>query len=47
LMEYCCPWYLIERVGVHSQQVHQQVLNVLPASTHKPQVEIIQAWYYR
>lgn len=45
LIECSFPWHLIERIGVHSQSIFQQVMNVLPAA-HRPKVEIIQKWYY-
>lgn len=46
LMEYSFPWHLIERIGVHSQPIFQQVMNSLHAIGHQPRVEISQAWYY-
>lgn len=46
LMEYSFPWHLVERVGVHSQPIFQQVMSSLPTAGHRPQVEIKQAWYY-
>jgi hypothetical protein len=46
LMEYSFPWSLIERIGVHSEPIFQQVMDSLPANGHRPQVEIKQAWYY-
>lgn len=46
LMEYCFPWHLIERIGVHSQSVYERVMDALSVAAHRPQVEITQAWYY-
>jgi hypothetical protein len=46
LMEYSFPWYLVERIGVHSQPIFQQVMSSLSTAAHRPQVEITQAWYY-
>ena len=46
LMEYSFPWHLVERIGVHSQSVYQQVIQVLKATSHKPQTEIKPEWYY-
>lgn len=46
LMEYSFPWHLVERIGVYSQSILQQVTSSLPATGHRPQVEITQAWYY-
>lgn len=46
LMENSFPWHLVERIGVHSQPIQQQVMTALSASDHRPQTEIIRAWYY-
>lgn len=46
LMEKSFPWHLVERIGVYSQAVHQQVSNALLVNGHRPQVEIARAWYY-
>jgi hypothetical protein len=46
LLEHHFPWHLVERIGVSSQEVYQQVANALPAGGHRPQVEIRQEWYY-
>lgn len=46
LMEQSFPWRLVERIGVHSRAVYQQVVNALPAGGHRPQVEIKSEWYY-
>lgn len=46
LMEYSFPWHLVEHVGVHSQQMHQQVVSIIPVDDNRPQIEIRQAWYY-
>lgn len=46
LMALNFPWYLIERIGVHSQQVYQQVINALPTNGYRPRVEIKAEWYY-
>jgi len=46
LMEYSFPWHLVERIGVHSQSIQQQVMNALTAVGHRPKTEIIRAWYY-
>ena len=46
LLEYSFPWQLIEHIGVYSRAVYSQVLNALPSSGHRPQVEIKQEWYY-
>lgn len=46
LMEHSFPWHLVERIGVHSQSVYQQVANALPRGGHRPLVEIKTDWYY-
>lgn len=46
LLEYCFPWHLIERIGVHSEVIYKKVANVLPVGGHRPQVEIKTDWYY-
>jgi len=46
LMEYNFPWHLVERIGVYSRGIYQQVTNALPMGGHRPQVEIKPEWYY-
>jgi hypothetical protein len=46
LLEHRLPWHLIERIGVHSQAVLQQVARVLPPDGHQPSVEVRTDWYY-
>lgn len=46
LMEHSFPWHLVERIGVQSRAVYQQVANALPTGGHRPLVEIRQEWYY-
>jgi hypothetical protein len=46
LLEYCFPWHLIERIGVHSAVIYKKVANVLPVGGHRPQIEIKPDWYY-
>jgi hypothetical protein len=40
------PWELVERIGVLSASVREQVLAVLEGATHRPQVVIRPQWYY-
>lgn len=40
------PWHLVERIGVLSRPIYQQVVNHLSASNHRPAVEIKPDWYY-
>ena len=46
LMEHNFSWHLVERIGVYSQEVYQQVVNAMPAGGHRPQVVIKTEWYY-
>lgn len=46
LLETSFPWGLVERIGVHSRAVYQQVANTLPANGHRPPVDIRPDWYY-
>ncbi|ART78929.1 type II toxin-antitoxin system toxin DNA ADP-ribosyl transferase DarT [Oceanisphaera avium] len=46
LMEKSFPWQLIERIGVQSHAVQQQVLQALAAGGHQSKVEIKTDWYY-
>lgn len=40
------PWNLIERIGVHSQQIKRQVEQALQVAQQKPVVEIRPTWYF-
>lgn len=46
LIESQFPWHLIERIGVHSPTIYQQVMNVLSQVEHQPRVEVTPGWYY-
>jgi len=46
LMEMSFPWHLIERIGVYSNPIYQQVANMLPINGHRPHIEILREWYY-
>lgn len=46
LVEKNFPWHLVERIGVCSRGVYQQVANALLASNHRPAVEVKPDWYY-
>ncbi len=48
LVEGVFPWHLVERIGVHSQAVYGQVVNLLPqGGGHRPHVEVKIDWYYQ
>jgi hypothetical protein len=40
------PWELVERIGVMSQGVGNQVVNAIRGAAHRPPVEIKPDWYY-
>jgi hypothetical protein len=46
LLEHSFPWHLVERIGVHSRAICQQVANALPVGDHCPRIEIKTDWYY-
>ena len=46
LVEEFFPWKLIERIGVCSQRVYQQVSNQLSRLEHRPKLEMRSEWYY-
>jgi len=46
LMEGSFPWSLIENIGVYSQPIYQQTMNVLQTGTHRPPITINREWYY-
>lgn len=46
LLEDFFPWTLVERIGVHSLAVHNQVAGILANAAHKPAVQIMPGWYY-
>ena len=46
LVEISFPWNLVQRVGVHSESVGQQVHQAMRAAGHRPGVEVMRNWYY-
>jgi hypothetical protein len=46
LVENSFPWHLVERIGVKSTVIYDQVINALPRGGHHPQVEVRPDWYY-
>lgn len=46
LMEHSFPWQLVERIGVRSTAIYNQVINALPANRHRPRIELRTEWYY-
>jgi len=46
LVEESFPWGLVERIGVHSLAVYQEVSNLLAGKAHRPRLEVLREWYY-
>lgn len=46
LLEHRFPWHLIEKIGVISQPMAQQVSSLLTGQAHRPSVRIQRDWYY-
>ena len=46
LVEHSFAWNLVERIGVNTKQVHAKVAAALSQATHKPQVLVMNNWYY-
>jgi len=46
LIERQFPWELVERIGVRSPQVSDQVVEALQNAARKPRIEILPEWYY-
>lgn len=40
------PWELVERIGVISQGIAQQVAHAIHGAAHRPRIEIRRDWYY-
>ena len=46
LLERSFSWRLVERIGVKSRAVYDQVAKALPANGHRPKIELRPDWYY-
>lgn len=46
LLEQHFPWTLVERIGVKSDNIQQQVNMALRDAAHKPPVIVLPNWYY-
>lgn len=46
LLEQHFPWTLVERIGVKSDAIQQQVNMALRDAAHKPPATVIPNWYY-
>jgi hypothetical protein len=41
------PWQLVDRIGVHSEDVSNHVRHMLKATRHRPRVEVCPDWYFQ
>jgi len=46
LIEQSCPWELVERIGVRSGKIRDEVNDISSETSHRPAVEIERRWYY-
>jgi hypothetical protein len=46
LVEESFPWGLVERVGVIDEAIAESVANALRGAAYKPEVVVVQNWYY-
>ena len=46
LLEVSFPWHLVERIGVLTRLTYIAASNALPATGHRPLVELRPEWYY-
>ena len=46
LVERSFPWHLIERIGVYSRGIAQDVARAMNGAVHRPTVEVRSDWYY-
>ncbi|MDD3436198.1 MAG: DUF4433 domain-containing protein [Candidatus Gastranaerophilales bacterium] len=46
LVEEKFPWELFDKIGVYNLEIYQKVAKILDSSIHRPQLQIIQEWYY-
>lgn len=40
------PWELVERIGVYSMTIGQQVTTMIAAGPHHPTVQVLRDWYF-
>ena len=46
LLEEFFPWYLVERIGVLSENMVYKVIKAISGDVYKPSVEVKTDWYY-
>lgn len=47
LVHHFAPWTLVQRIGVRTVAMRQEVEAMLAVSAHRPGVEVKGDWYYR
>jgi len=40
------PWNLVHHIGVYDKVILQRVMDIIKASTHKPNVEVTPGWFF-
>jgi len=46
LLHQSFPWEMVDRIGVWSRGIAQQVANATRGVTHRPRIEVRPDWYY-
>ncbi|AWL98624.1 type II toxin-antitoxin system toxin DNA ADP-ribosyl transferase DarT [Bradyrhizobium amphicarpaeae] len=46
LVEESFPWHLVDRIGVHSQEMATRASAATQSAAHKPPIEVKRGWYY-
>ena len=46
LVERSIPWGLVDRIGVCSRAIAQQVSDAMEGAQHRPDLEVRREWYY-
>lgn len=46
LLEERFPWCLVERIGVYSRTIYQDVVDSVSLAKYRPRLEIVPTWYY-
>lgn len=46
LVKRFVPWELVERVGVHSEEVAEEAAAAIGVGDHRPSVEVCRGWYF-
>ncbi len=46
LVEKRFPWYLVQKIGVCTQAIGGEVMQLLSGQGHRPSVVVVPEWYY-